>query len=355
MGSGAGRQSGAQASRALRRTKKVLPAERPGFLWRSQVGPVSAARYEKASSDFRLWASLRHARISTLEELDSALERYFESLYFDGLQVHVGRQTLYGEAFVRQESFRAADRMTRAKGALKGWAKKAAQASRDPMPWLAAVLLILALLARRTAAAVEAAAGLYVQFDGYLRPSELLDLTVRDVVLPKTSAGPTYRLTAVIVRQSGDPESARPAKSGEFDCTVPFPFHKTRSASSAILSALVLRAKRNTRQALFPHLTLARYELAVSKSAASQKLDALRLTPHMARHGGPSEDSLSRCRSLPEIQQRGRWEHAKSVARYRKAGTLLRQIRLMSGSQLRMARTACPDLGNLVCSALREI
>ena len=58
----------------------------------------------------------------TLEELDCALERYFESLYFDGLQVNVGCQTLYGEAFI-QTSFRAADHMVLAKGALKGWAR----------------------------------------------------------------------------------------------------------------------------------------------------------------------------------------------------------------------------------------
>ena len=315
---------------------------------------MSAARYTKASEGFRLWACLGLIAFGTLEELDCALERYFESLFFDGLQVHVGRQTLYGEAFIRQTSFRAADRMILAKGALKGWARRSRQLSKDPMPWLAAVLLPLGMMSLRTALGAEAAAGLYIQFDGYLRPSELLELVVDDVSLPRVSALPTYRLAAVIVRQSGDPECARPAKNGEFDCTVPFPTHHTRLGSSAVLAALVQRAKRGKRQALFPSMTLPQYEQVVSRAAADLGLEPLRLTPHMARHGGPSEDALSRVRSLPEIQARGRWEHPKSVARYRKAGTLLRRVRFMTNPQLRKAKAASPTLGPLICLALRD-
>ena len=76
-------------------------------------------------------------------------------------------------------------------------------------------------------------------------------------------------------------------------------------------------------------MTLPQYEQVVTQAATTPSLEPLRLTPHMARHGGPSEDALSRVRPLPEIQARGRWEHPKSMARRRKAGTLLRQIRLM--------------------------
>ena len=92
----------------------------------------------------------------------------------------------------------------------------------------------------------------------------------------------------------------------------------------------------------------------MSRAAAIQSLEPFRLTPHMARHGGLSEDALSRVRSVPEIQARGRWEHPKSVARYRKAGTLLRQIRLMTNPQLRKAKAASPTLGPLICLALRD-
>ena len=121
-----------QASRAQFLSGKVTPSERAGFLWRSQVGAMSAARFAKASEDFRLWVCLRLMAVGTLEELDCALERYFGSLYIDGLQVHVGRQTLYWEVFIRQTSFRAADRMVLAKGALKGWARRSRQLSPGP-------------------------------------------------------------------------------------------------------------------------------------------------------------------------------------------------------------------------------
>ena len=135
---------------------------------------------------------------------------------------------------------------------------------------------------------------------------------------------------------------------------MPVPTHHTRLGSSAVLAALVQRAKRGKRQALFPSMTLPQYEQVISRAAADLGLEPLRLTPHMARHGGPSEDALSRVRSLPEIQARGRWEHPKSVARYRKAGTLLRQIRLMTNPQLRKAKAASPTLESLICTALRD-
>ena len=89
----------------------------------------------------------------------------------------------------------------------------------------------------------------------------------------------------------------------------------------------------------------------MSRAAAIQSLEPFRLTPHMARHGGLSEDALSRVRSVPEIQARGRWEHPKSVARYRKAGTLLR---LMTNPQFCKAKAASPTLGSLICLALRD-
>ena len=48
-------------------------------------------------------------------------------------------------------------------------------------------------------------------------------------------------------------------------------------------------------------------------------------TPHTVRHPGPSYDAIHQLRSLPEIQQRGRWSCPGSVARYKRPGRLLLQ------------------------------
>lgn len=41
------------------------------------------------------------------------------------------------------------------------------------------------------------------------------------------------------------------------------------------------------------------------------------------RHSGPSYDAIHQLRSLPEIQQRGRWSCPGSVARYKRPGSAL--------------------------------
>ena len=109
---------------------------------------------------------------------------------------------------------------------------------------------MLGMMSLRTALGAEAAAGLFIQFDGYLRPSKLLELVVDDVILPRVSAGPTYRLAAVIVRQSGDPECAWRVRLHR---ALPVTPH---SLGLVVLAALVQRAKRSKRQALFPSMTL---------------------------------------------------------------------------------------------------
>ena len=115
------------------------------------------------------------------------------------------------------------------------------------MPWFAAVLLMDALRRLQRTFALEAACALYVQYDGYLRPSEVLGLSAGDVVRPAPSAGRAYAHTAVIIRQQSPDELAPPAKNGEFDCTVHLGWDEQRPGIRPLLTALTLRAKRRKR------------------------------------------------------------------------------------------------------------
>ena len=100
-------------------------------------------------------------------------------------------------------------------------------------------------------------------------------------------------------------------------------------------------------------ITLAQYEAALRFATKQAGLTSLKLTPHCARHGGASHDSQGEFRTLAEIQQRGRWEAANSVARYKKSGTLERQLKKFSPAQLKLASSLQHSLpGTLSAVAL---
>jgi len=321
-----GQSGAAKQARRHRRQQQVQQDQRSGFLSRASVGVESAARYRKAVEDFRSWATEQRLRFDSIMDLDITLEKYFEFLYFDGCEPHEGRQTMYGEAYVRKISIRAGDVLPSAKQALRGWLKRAPERSKDPMPWLAVFPLVEELLNLGSTAALEAAALLPMHFDAYLRPTEGLELSVSDVILPQRWAGARFNKVSLLVRPQGDEEDPRPAKNGEFDGTVVLAETAERAGVKCIAKQLVDRARRNKQTLLFPALTLPLYEKLIATAAVAAGLGALRLTPHTARHGGASEDAFSGQCKLPELQRRWRWRSPRSVQRYEKHGTLLRQL-----------------------------
>ena len=164
----------------------------------------------------------------------------------------------------------------------------------------------------------------------------VLELVGSSIVLGRAS-----QPSAVIVRPADDVDEgsaidqararaglqrARPAKSGRFDGTVLVGEKSSDLAGRGVVHHFVKSLKRSRQpgQKLFP-ITLATFEKHVTLAANRLRLQKLRLTPHTARHGGPSEDCYGNFRDIAAIQSRGRWEHPRSVARYRKPGKLLRQ------------------------------
>ena len=54
------------------------------------------------------------------------------------------------------------------------------------------------------------------------------------------------------------------------------------------------------------------------------------LSPHQARHGGPSHDFFLKVRESVDVQARGRWASISSVARCKKPGAYLVQLGKLS-------------------------
>ena len=172
----------------------------------------------------------------------------------------------------------------------------APQQVRDPMPYglLCVILMEFIRLSR-----VLMAAAAVVQFDTYMRPSEVLRLLREDLCPPARAAGKQFakRWCAVI----------RLNKQGGADNTIEvgcFP----RAWITNVLPHLRRCTAPHAR--IFP-FTLAQYEAAFRDVSLSLGLEASARTPHCIRHGGPSHDRWSEHRDVHEMQQRSKWRSLK--------------------------------------------
>ena len=91
------------------------------------------------------------------------------------------------------------------------------------------------------------------------------------------------------------------------------------------------------------------------KAAVATNTQQCNVSPHSARHGGPSEDHFKSVRPLPSIQERARWSAAESVDRYRKAGALLRMIAELSPAVQASGERAATSLSTKLTAAVSSM
>ena len=211
--------------------------------------------------------------------------------------------------------------------------------ARDPCPWSALALVVEQLVKEGDDGVAAARASVLMQ-DGYFRPSEVLNNRRADVA-DVSKRGP-IAVTVTPAQPRDVSERGRPmppAKTGKYDDTVllhdAVSLAAGRTKMRKLMDTLLADAGSPGSSKLFPGLTLAKFERLFASAADAAGLGELRLTPHMLRHGGPSEDVLGRHRTLPEVQERGRWEAKASVKNYAKGGRVLRQLRKLSDAQRR--------------------
>ena len=283
---------------------------RPGFLRRAVVTRQTADRYTKHVDQL---VQFDKRVVSCAPELaDDIMANFVEKQFLAGASKEVGRYTLCGLTWWRGWSGRGAS-FHRTKATVKGWDRLEPAFSREPCPWEMA-LAMAEVLSSWDDAAVEAAAATLIAFDCYLRPSECLKLSRASVVPPHgRGLGDKW---AIIVAPSG----TTPSKTNTYDDTVIAAEPRTgRSDVRAILAAL---RGRTLSGPLFA-LKLPEWN-AMLKQAAMKLCWTTAFTAHQLRHGGASQDALSKALCLKQIQRRGRWEAESSVKRYEKHGVLLR-------------------------------
>ena len=275
-------------------------------------------------------------------EIDQLLEKYLGVLYVAGDGVAAARWALYALAWFLVLPTKSPLILPRAKMTLKGFARQEPDLARDPGPWEAACLIAEHMAFKFGYEGILAAAATLLQFDLYTRPSETLNIEFQHVLPPERGANPDYARWAVIICPST--EYAR-TKTGTQDDTIPCGADVPERAWLVnVLAALRLNAAHDGKK-LIP-ISLAKYETLTRTAARELNLNALKLSPHSWRHGGPSTDPLVAHRTRAQIQPRGRWRCPASVARYEKHGKLLRQLARRTIDQKRKGVTAATFLSN---------
>ena len=125
------------------------------------------------------------------------------------------------------------------------------------------------------------------------------------------------------MRASVGRDRVKPAKTGEFDGAITLCDKASERAGRAVLALAALgklytSVTSRCSSSTLAGITLGQYEAAFRFATKQAGLCSLKLTPPFARHGGVCHHSQGDFRTITEIQQRGRWEAAKSVARYKK-------------------------------------
>ncbi|CAK0884478.1 unnamed protein product [Prorocentrum cordatum] len=345
------RWAGAHAAESVgaRWRERAVGAERPR-LKHQRVQPRTVALHREAHRKFSQWAAEQHLRQVSMDETDLAMTRYLDHQYFQGLSIAHARNAVHGTIFVKDYPRRSPTTMYRAKDALARWFKAGPDRVRDPLPWEAA-LLIADNLAERDREGVAAAGAPLVSFDGYIRPINTLAITSREVSQRQAGPNPNYPSLVVTIAPQADDHGQQPApstQSGDHDCTIVFGDQASLKANRGICRDALLWASRKARRGRpLVDISLAKYEQIFNQAVADVKLSSLKVTPHCARHGGPSTAAALKLHPLEATQKRGLWRSASSVRRSEKHGTLMRQIAKMTSTQLRSVPAALRRLQNM--------
>lgn len=285
----------------------------------NSVSEKTVVEYAKRVWEFSQWAGV--AEVGSLEAgtLDLLLVEFFEEAYFRGKSHDTAEKLLAALQFNCEEvRLKRPTSVPRALRAAAGFKRLAPGHSRAPLPWLA-------LLAVAGAAYAEGmqqmGLALIVQFVGYLRPSELLNLSRMSVIAcepNRVGASVSLLLAPWGLGQTG--------KTGEFDESVLL----RRPELPAMTHALRAMARREPRSASMFRLSYREYTQHFHRLAQMTGVSVLDPHPYSIRHGGASHDFLVRRIGLSENKRQGRWRSDSSVRRYEKASLIAHELERLS-------------------------
>ena len=237
--------------------------------------------------------------------MDAALCEYFDLRYFEGGTSDEGGKLLAAVSFFETRFYKnTASTLPHSSRALRGWIKNGPAEQRLPFP-LVALYVVASHLVKT--GCPDHGLCLLMQLNAYLRPGEIVNLQVKQLVAPLRGARPPYNQWGVNIAPF---ELPKPSTTGLYDESVTL---DNMEWAHPLLEALV--AGRLPSDQLF-RLTLPELSLSFGNAVIACHFAALKPCLYSLRHGGASEDLLRGRRDIDGVFRRGRWR-AWSIAEHR--------------------------------------
>ena len=310
--------------RARHRLKKYLEEMLEGvtegltFLERRAVSDKVKRSYRKEVAEFTNFAAAGKLELDSDAEVDEALVKYFDRLFFGGEQAHKGERTLAAWMDQHPSLGRLGGRrLPRAWRALKGWRRLTPGRSRRPMP-----LCFWCAVAARMSMRGKLSMGLFVLLtvSTYLRPGEAMGLLKEDLL--RSAAGASSRWALLV-----NPERrGLRSKTGTSDDSIALDSSWLRwlePVLEVLCDGAATESLWNFNYADF----LKEFRVVLGL------LKVRDVVPYQMRHSGASIDRSKGWRSQDEVMKRGRWQAHRSLTRYEKHARLQLSMNQLSGSQ----------------------
>ena len=285
------------------------------FLEQTAVKPGTSRDYRLRTEAFCKWCLDRGLTWRSVEELDAVLTMVFDEMFFKGETADHGSKLLAAlKHFESRVSRLGAFGLPRASRSLSSWMKAAPSSQRLPFPWIALCAVIGLLVERgRLASALH----LLVAFRSYMRPGASDLLRVKQLVPPQPMAGQAYQAWGLLLNPV---EDRTPGKTGLLDEAI-----LLDSEPWLHPFFVALTSHRDPESFLWP---IRGAELVEEFQLACRSLGLSHLKPcrYALRHGGASDDLLTRRRSHLAVKRRGGWATDASLKRYGKETRLLKEI-----------------------------
>ena len=281
----------------------------------TSVSSMTQSTYTEATTQFTVLCRQWGLDWSSDEELDAIIVYVLDHMFFNNQPAHQATTLVAALRWFAPRYRRGGEgHLPRAIVALNAFAHRRPGNQRLPIPWVIACAIIGSLLHKGER---WMALQVVVSFWCYLRPSEGDRLRPRDLVAPSHLAGTHYQHWGLLLSPS---DVGRPGKTGQFDESIIL--DNLQGLDPLFRQLSVSRAKEAR---LWPHSAeqfLAKWNQVI----VELELGALNPCRYALRHGGASEDILSRQRLLADVKRRGRWVSDSSLKRYGKETRLLSEL-----------------------------
>ena len=308
----------------------ALAAGLPLYL-RSRVREPTLKRYQHSVRLFLLWAFRLHVVLLSAHDLDMALMHYAHSGDVTKSNFNL---TLAAVVFFLPG---VGGTLPYTRATLKGWNRYLPAVHKTPM-----VFIFVVACARNLVqfGFPRLAAGLLVQFAGFLRPGELIALRREDVTLPELvrAAGiarEPFALLALGTAARGTKVNRRQVAKVRHPWAIDALRWLHRST----------RAKQTLVQA-----TYAEYRRALDMAASRAGFKELRFLPHCPRAGAATQGSLDG-RSVPDLMADGRWSNEQSLKIYLDVATAIAARTMHLAEPFTYLLRDRTQIGPIFCSA----